>query len=104
MHGADLESRASVTCEAEQLRKGRQRLTPAMKLGFFNVVHRHRMDKTCATSLANVNRDIMEGVLWDTYAVLRPAGVERSAAQRSLGTGPMARIDKHDRVHVAKVC
>jgi len=102
--GADLDSRASVTWEGEQLRKGRQRLHRAMKLGFFNVVHRYQLDNTFASSLANVNRDLSDCVLWDTFSVLRLAGVERSAGQRTLGTGPLERIDKRERAHVAKVC
>ena len=62
--GADLDARASVAWEGEQLRKGRQKLIRAMKLGFFNVVHRHHLDNTFATSLANVNRDIMDCIMW----------------------------------------
>ena len=102
--GADLDSRISATWESEQLRKGRQRLNRAMKLGFFNVVHRYQLDNTFASSLANVNRDLSDCVLWDTYSVLRLAGVERSAGQRTLGTGPMERINKNERAHVAKIC
>ena len=30
--------------------------------------------------------------------------VERTSGQRAIGTGPMDRVHKHDRVHVAKVC
>ena len=102
--GADLDSRTSATWESEQLRKGWQRLNRAMKLGFFNVVHRYQLDNTFASSLANVNRDLSDCVLWDTYSVLRLAGVERSAGQRTLGTGPMERINKNERAHVAKIC
>ena len=102
--GADLDSRTSATWESEQLRKGRQRLNRAMKLGFFNVVHRYQLDNTFASSLANVNRDLSDCVLWDTYSVLRLAGVEPSAGQRTLGTGPMERINKNERAHVAKIC
>ena len=102
--GADLDSRTSVTWEGEQLRKGRQRLIRSMKLGFFNIVHRYQLDNTFASSLANVNRDLSDCVLWDTYSVLRLAGVERTAGQRTLGTGPMERIDKNERAHVAKIC
>ena len=102
--GADLDSRTSVTWEGEQLRKGRQRLNRSMKLGFFNIVHRYQLDNTFASSLANVNRDLSDCVLWDTYSVLRLAGVERTAGQRTLGTGPMERINKNERPHVAKTC
>ncbi len=102
--GDDMDDRAFQTWEAEQLRKGRQKLTRSMKLGFFNVLHRFRRDNTFATSLANVNRDGYDCVLYDTYALLRLAGVERTSGQRAIGNGPMDRIHKRDRVHVAKVC
>ena len=56
-----------------------------------------------AASLANVNKDLKDCALMDTLAVLRLPGVERTAGQRAVGTGPMERINKHDRVHVAKL-
>ena len=102
--GEDVTDRAFVTWEADQIRRARQRLTRAMKLGFFNIVHRYRRDNVYAASLANVNKDLKDCVLLDTLAVLRLPGVERTAGQRAVGTGPMERINKHDRVHVAKVC
>ena len=102
--GEDVTDRAFVTWEADQIRRARQRLTRAMKLGFFNIVHRYRRDNVYAASLANVNKDLKDCVLLDTLAVLRLPGVERTAGQRAVGTGPMERINKHDRIHVAKVC
>ena len=102
--GDDMDDRAFQTWESEQLRKGRQRLPRWMKLGFYNVLHRYRNDNVFAASLANINRDGSGCVLYDTYAVLRLAGVERSSGQRAIGTGPMDRVHKHDRVHVAKLC
>ena len=102
--GDDIDDRAFQTWESEQLRKGRQKLVRSMKLGFFNVLHRFRRDNVFATSLANINRDVEDCILYDTYALLRLAGVERTAGQRAIGTGPLDRIHKHDRVHVAKVC
>ena len=86
--GADLDSRTSVTWEGEQLRKGRQRLIRSMKLGFFNIVHRYQLDNTFASSLANVNRDLSDCVLWDTYSVLRLAGVERTCRSTDSGDWP----------------
>ncbi len=102
--GDDMEYRAFQTWASEQLRKGRQRLTRSMKMGFYNVLHRYRRDNVFASSLANTNRDVTDCILYDTYAVLRLAGVERSSGQRAIGAGPMDRINKHDRIHVAKLC
>ena len=102
--GDDMDDRAFRTWESEQLRKGRQRLNRSMKMGFYNMLHRYRRDNVFATSLASINRDVTDCILYDTYAVLRLAGVERSAGQRAIDTGPMDKINKHDRFHVAKSC
>ena len=102
--GQDVTDRAFVTWEADQIRRARQRLVRAMRLGFFNVVHRYRRDNVYAASLANINKDLKDCVLLDTLAVLRLPGVERTAGQRAIGTGPMERINKRDRAHIAKVC
>ncbi len=102
--GDDIDDRAFVTWEAEQLRKGRQCLTRSMKLGCYNVLHRYRRDNEFASSLANIKRDITDCIMYDMYAVLRLAGIERTAGQRAIGTGPMDRVHKHDRIDVAKVC
>ena len=88
-----MDDRAFQTWEAEQLRKGRQR-PRSMKMGFYNVLHRFRRDNIFATSLANINKDGADCVLYDTYALLRLAGVERSSGQRAIGTGPMDRVHK----------
>ena len=72
-----------VTWEGDQLRKGRQPLVRAMKIGFYNTPPfplRHATD--CA--------------VYDTFTALRLPQVERSAGQGTLGSGPME--------HVAKVC
>ena len=102
--GTDIQDRHFVTWEADQLRRARQRLTRCLKMGFFNIVHRYRRDNVYAASLANINKDVRDCILLDTMAVLRLPGVERTSGQRAYGTGPMERVHKSDRAHIAKLC